>query len=150
MAKNFKIPRRNKFWSGVASHMTIEQTLMRSILSVGGLTRGRGIKESVMSKWILAIPSSSIVCDNIENYANKKSVSSYQQVDWSTARHTRDERDADLLYKWFSEQNPFTEINEPKSLSSGVVAGDEVNLLQAYDVGSLLMSIFFDIEEAYK
>ena len=35
--------------------MTIEQVLMRSMKTSGGLTRGRGLTDSVLSRWILAI-----------------------------------------------------------------------------------------------
>lgn len=48
----FTIRRPDKFWSGIWSDMTIEQTLMRSMKSNGGLTHGRGITESTMTKWI--------------------------------------------------------------------------------------------------
>lgn len=36
----FTIRRTDKFWSGVWSDMTIEQTLMRSMKATGGLTHG--------------------------------------------------------------------------------------------------------------
>lgn len=49
----FTIRRSDKFWSGIWSDMTIEQTLMRSMKSNGGLTTyGRGITDSTMAKWI--------------------------------------------------------------------------------------------------
>lgn len=47
----FTIKRTDKFWSGVWSDMTIEQTLMRLMKSSGGLTHGRGISDSVIMKW---------------------------------------------------------------------------------------------------
>lgn len=40
-----------QFRSGIIS--TIEQTLMRSIKTSPDLTQGRGISDSVLSKWIL-------------------------------------------------------------------------------------------------
>ena len=42
----FTIRWSDKIWSGIWSDMTIEQTLMRSMKSLGGLTRGRGITDS--------------------------------------------------------------------------------------------------------
>lgn len=46
----FTIRRSNKFWSGIMSDMTIEQTLMRSMKTSGVLTQGRGITPSTLSK----------------------------------------------------------------------------------------------------
>ncbi len=37
------IRRSDKFWSGLSSDLVIEQTLMRSLKSTGGLTRGSGM-----------------------------------------------------------------------------------------------------------
>lgn len=45
----FTIRRSDKFWSGVWSDSTIEQVLMCSMKSNGGLTRGRGITDTVFT-----------------------------------------------------------------------------------------------------
>lgn len=47
----FTINRTGSRWAGVWSNMTIEQTLMRSMKTSGGLTR-RGITNSVIAKWV--------------------------------------------------------------------------------------------------
>jgi len=49
----FTVRRSDKLWAGVWSDMTIEQVLMRSMKTNGGLTRGRGLTDSVMeySTW---------------------------------------------------------------------------------------------------
>ena len=41
------VQRTNKNWSSIWTDLAIEQTLMRSIKSRGGLTGGRGMTESV-------------------------------------------------------------------------------------------------------
>ena len=41
------VMRSNHSWAGLWSDLVIEQTLMRSVKSKGGLTRGRGMNESV-------------------------------------------------------------------------------------------------------
>jgi len=46
----FTIKRTDKFWSGVWSDMTIEQTLLRLMKSSGGLTHGRGLSDNVIMK----------------------------------------------------------------------------------------------------
>ena len=42
----------DRFWSGHWTDLTIEQVLMRSLKTRGGLTRGRGMSENVMLTWI--------------------------------------------------------------------------------------------------
>lgn len=41
------IRRNNRYWAGLWTDLIIEQVMMCSIKSRGGLTRGRGITESV-------------------------------------------------------------------------------------------------------
>ena len=46
------VRRSSRFWAGLWTDLTIEQVMMRSIKSRGGLTRGRGVTESVRTLWI--------------------------------------------------------------------------------------------------
>ena len=46
------IRRSDRFWAGIWSYLAIEQVLMRSFKSRGGLTRGRGVTESVRLIWL--------------------------------------------------------------------------------------------------
>jgi len=41
------VRRSNRFWAGLWTDLIIEQVMMRSIKSRGGLTRGRGVTETV-------------------------------------------------------------------------------------------------------
>ena len=45
----FTIRRSDRFWSGIWSDLTIEQVLMRSMKTSGGLTRGQGQHTSPMA-----------------------------------------------------------------------------------------------------
>ena len=45
----------DRHWSGLWSDLVIEQTLMRSIKTHGGLTRGRGVSESVHHMWTVSL-----------------------------------------------------------------------------------------------
>ena len=40
-----EVRRSQRYWAGLWSDLVIEQTLMRSVKSMGGLTRGRGLQE---------------------------------------------------------------------------------------------------------
>jgi len=65
---HFTIKRTDKFWSGVWFNMTIEQTLMRLMKSSGGLTRGRGIIDSVIMKWSQNMSAVNEVCQRLEDF----------------------------------------------------------------------------------
>lgn len=131
----FTIRRSDKFWSGIWSDMTIEQTLMRSMKSTGGLTRGRGLTDSVLTKWILGMPVMQKVSESIEDFVGIKSSSSEQHVDARPTRQNRDNADVQQLLGWFQSHDPFPVVNRIVSLSTGVVGGDEINCHKARAIG---------------
>jgi hypothetical protein len=49
------IRRSDRFWGGLSSDLVIEQTLMKSVKSRGGLTRGCGMDEGVRSVWVCSM-----------------------------------------------------------------------------------------------
>ena len=46
------IRRTEKYWAGLWPDLVIEQVMMKSIKSRGGLTRGRGMSEAVCRLWL--------------------------------------------------------------------------------------------------
>ena len=46
------VRRSDRFWAGLSLDLVIEQTMMRAIKSRGGLTRGRGMHETVREAWL--------------------------------------------------------------------------------------------------
>ena len=46
------IRRSDRYWAGLWSDLIIEQVMMRSLKSNGGLTRGRGVNESTRQLWL--------------------------------------------------------------------------------------------------
>ena len=56
-ANEFHVIRHSyRFWAGLSSDLAIEQVLMRSLKTTGGLTRGRGMLEVLKLVWLLSIP----------------------------------------------------------------------------------------------
>ena len=49
--------------------MSIEQVLMRAIKTSRGLTLGRGISESTLAQWVLALPLCVPLCNALEAFA---------------------------------------------------------------------------------
>ena len=46
------VRRSDRYWAGLWTDLVIEQVMMRSIKSRGGLARGRGINDTVRLVWI--------------------------------------------------------------------------------------------------
>ena len=46
------IRRKKRYWAGLWSDLVIEQVMMRSLKSRGGLTRGKGMTDSVRHQWV--------------------------------------------------------------------------------------------------
>jgi hypothetical protein len=61
--------------------MTIEQTHMRSIKCAGGLTEGRGMTDSTVARWIMAMPSAMDVSEQLEKFCDFSFDTSEQHAD---------------------------------------------------------------------
>ena len=87
------VRRSNRHWSGLWSDLTIEQTLMRSIKTRGGLTRGRGMTESVRNMWALNLNSCAAMHESMMELTGLIVNSSEQHIDVTEARRRRDVED---------------------------------------------------------
>ena len=56
------IHRTDQFWAGLGCDLVIEQTLMRSLMSNGGLLRGGGMTKQQRASWPLSSPVCSTGC----------------------------------------------------------------------------------------
>jgi len=119
--------------------MTIEQTLMRSMKTSGGLTSGRGFKSSVLIRWLLGTPIASAINDQVEKLANTFNFTSEQHVDQRDSRIKTDTENAEKLSGWLKVHNPFPELKELISISTGVVGNEKVNCHKAQEVGQQIM-----------
>ena len=61
--KHFTVRRSDRNWAGLWTDLTIEQVLMKSIKSRGGLARGRGMSEETRLLWIRSMHQ----CASIHN-----------------------------------------------------------------------------------
>ncbi|KAF4524952.1 hypothetical protein B566_EDAN014133 [Ephemera danica] len=132
----FTVRRNDWFWSGCWTDLIIEQELMRSIKSSGGLTRGRGITDSTASQFISSQPACLDIIVAIENFSGKRFLNSEQHKEMRDNRMTLDKHDIEILYQWLDHRNPFICSSEHLiSLSSGVAADSTVNCHNAREVG---------------
>lgn len=131
--------RSNKLSCGTSTDMIIEQSLMKSMKTNGGVARGRSSQESVISKWVYGMHSMNTVCEGLEDLANFKMDTTDQHVDARDSRIKRDIEDVKKLYEWFLLHDPFPEIKEIMSIASGVVGDKKINCHNAREVGNTSM-----------
>ena len=85
------IRRSNKFWGGLG--VVIEQTLMRTLKTAGGLTRGGGMSEAQRGRWTLALPLVTEYSLGMDDATGITYSTSEQHIDTSSARITCDHED---------------------------------------------------------
>lgn len=133
--------RTNKFFSGIFTDQTIEQTLMR-LLSVDGGIFKRGATDSVALKWIKGVIFTKDIIEGLEEFCGvklEKNFESSQHIDASDTRITKDRSDLNKLVAVFQEQNPFPDFEGLISLSSGMIANDTVNCFNAFEIGKKIL-----------
>ena len=97
-SKGHHVIRRNdRFWGGISTDLAIEQVLMRSLKSTGGLTRGRGLGEAQRSLWLLSMPVCSEVNDAMQIFTSTKYQTNDQHAESSKARKHRDFKDINTI-----------------------------------------------------
>jgi len=133
------VRRTDKYWAGLWTDLVIEQVMMRSIKSRGGLTRGRGVTDSVRLQWICSMHKCAGIHDAITTATNLKHRTSEQHIELGASRSKRDYEDLRKIQNWFNVFEPFNQ-HQPQlcSLSSGLTASDEdnVNCDQTEQIGA--------------
>ena len=123
------VRRSSRFWAELWTDLTIEQVMMRSIKSRGGLTRGRGVTESVRTLWINTAHRCSTIHKAVTDLTGLKHRTSEQHVEMSSSRKKKDNKLMKRLKEWFAANNPFDpSCPELRSLSSGTVATETDNI----------------------
>ena len=137
----FVVRHSDSYWSGIFSDLCIEKVLMRSIKSVGGLTRGRGFQESTSLLWLLSMPA----CGEVHKALQEVTVLSQPDgdavhKDISQSRLKRDAKDLQTVLDYLQERKPFTQNSkELHSLSSGIVGEGSVNVDSAKTIGDAIL-----------
>lgn len=152
MNGNHTVQRTERNWTGIWTDLAIEQTMMRSIKSQGGLTGGRGMTESVRHVWALSLSQMALVHDAMIQLTGVSVKSSEQHEEIGNSRTIQDYKDCRTFYEWLIDRNPFYIPDENlHSMSTGVVSfkdKDSINCEQAEEVGKKIQegldNVFFD------
>ena len=112
--------RSDRFWAGLSSDLMIEQVLMRSLKSSGGLTRGRGFGDVQRTSWLLAIPACGEVSASMKKITNLDDSAGNNLKEASHASMTRDHNDTRTVLTYLLQRNPFSQLNHGiRSISTG-------------------------------
>ena len=133
------IRRSDKSWAGLWSDLVIEQVMMRSIKSSGGLTRGRGFSETTRNQWVLTAHQSAAINESMSQLTKAQHSSSDQHIDISDARVSRDASDFKKVTEWLCHHNPFDrEEKRLRSLANGKVVDDKLTCELPENVGQTI------------
>ena len=133
------IRRSDHFWAGLSTDLVIEQALMRSVKSTGGLTRGRGINEVQRSIWLLSTPATAEINRAMQEFSGVKYHTSDQHKEVSSTRIERDHRDALKIFEYLLDHNPFEFGTGLVNISTGEVAAENVNVYNAREIGESII-----------
>ena len=78
------------YWAGLGSDLVIEQTLMRSLKTSGGLTKGSGMSEEQRAVWTMSAPVTSQYHFAMQEFCDIVYATSEQHKEASKARVSRD------------------------------------------------------------
>jgi len=136
----FVIRRTDKYWSGIFTDLCIEQVLMGSIKSVGGLSRGRGFDESTSLVWLLSMPCSGEVFKAMEGVTGLTKINNEEvHKDLTNSRLQRDAKDTQSVMDFLVERKPFAKEPQLQSLSSGIIGDESVNVDAARPAGTCIL-----------
>ena len=127
----------NYEWSGVWSDLCIEQTLMRTAKSNGGLSGGRFRNgESAHKCWVQTLSHLSL----INRLSSEGKQSKCVHRDLGASQRTQDEKAVAAISQWLNEMEPFDQTRDREvliSLSTGFYSkeGDGINPEKALHVG---------------
>ena len=122
------VRRSDMFWAGLSTDVIIEQVVMRSIKTHGGLTRGKEMTENQRLVWVLSMPVCASINETLQNLAvsHMKPVTStrmYQQLD-----KPRDVSDNVDLIDYINERDPFVQNDSLFNIANGMTAQKRVNV----------------------
>ena len=114
--------RSDRFWAVLSTDLVIEQVLMRSVKTTGGLTTGRAMGETQRASWLLSMPACAEINVAMQDLTEINYETSEQHKEMFTARLKRDEKDSKTVLAYLQDRNPFTDDISLRNISTGVVA----------------------------
>ena len=130
------IHRSDKYKAGLWPDLVIEQVLMQSIKSRGGLTRGRSMSESACTLWVRSMHTCGTLHQAMASLTDHHHATSDQHEELGRSRVNRDFEDLQKVLSFLSDKDPFGgETTMLQSISTGLTANESVNFDNAEQVG---------------
>ena len=79
------VRRSGHLWARLWTDLVTEQVLMRSLKTRGGLTRGRGMTESVRQQWVYGMHACVAIHEALISLTGKHHSASHQHAEFGTA-----------------------------------------------------------------
>ena len=133
------VRRSERFWAGLSSDLIIEQVLMRSVKTTGGLTRSRGFSETQRLVWLLSTPVTAEINNAMQGLTGVEYVTSEQHKEATAARIRRDMDDVTKLIEFLERRNQFTKNLELRNIAMGVTAMSHINVVKACSIGEQIL-----------
>ena len=110
---------------------------MRMLKNSGGMTHGREITDSTLTKWVHALPQRIPVCDALEKFTGVHSATSEQHKHLRSSIQAGDKKDYDVFVQWLKARPPFAGYQSDLlvSIATGVVADTSANCADAVQIG---------------
>lgn len=129
------VRRSERYWAGLSPDLVIEQVLMRSAKTTGGMTRGKGLSESQRTQWLLSMPSCVQVNNAMQLFCGKEFHSSPQHKEFGKSRNDRDYKDTQTSLTFLEDRTPFREDPLLFNIETGVTSSESVNAHKAKSIG---------------
>lgn len=133
------VRRSNRYWAGLFIDLTIEQVLMRSVKTHGGLTRGKGMTETQRLLWVLSMTACTNINDDMQKFTGVLYETSDQHKDLSKARQARDVSGTLDLISYLKDRDPFTQNTSLFNIANSMTAQKGVNVEQSREVGDNIL-----------
>ena len=134
------VRRSDRFWAGLSVDLAIEQILMKSLKTTGGLTRGRGMTEVQRIVWLMSQPICMEVNNAMQEHTRVAYSTSEQHKEARETRQEKDLKDTEELIYFLKTRNPFNEDPSLHCVTTGVTAGEKVNADNARAVGDAIIN----------
>lgn len=142
--KSFCICRRSShLWVCLSSDFIIEQTLMRSLKTPVGLSRGSEMSEEQRVMWTMSSPITSQYNIAMQEFTNLSYTTSEQHKDltkeWMKIDAADLEENRSKLVRW----QPFSSDHALRNVVTGIVDQEDVNVQEYESVGRTIMHKLF-------
>ena len=142
-ATGYHVVRRgDRYWACLSTDLIIEQVLMRSLKTTGGLTRGSGMTEQQRVTWLLSTPACAQTSCAMQDLVGIQCEHSNQNKDMSETRQKRDVEDTVVILKTIAGEgrNPFVHDSVLKNIITRVNAEESVDVDKARAKGEKILA----------